>query len=136
MADLSVTAANVASSAPRIDRKGIAGATITAGQAVVKASNGKYVLADNNSATAALRTPDGIALNGASDGQPLAVHKSGDITIGATLTPGTTYFLSDTPGGICAVGDLAAGEYPCIIGIARSASVLRVNITAAGVALS
>ena len=136
MADLTITAANVAAvSTNRIERKYNAGATITAGQAVVLNSSGVYVLADNNSATAALRVPDGIALNGASSGQPLAVLKGGDVTIGATLTPGLAYYLSDTPGGIGVVGDLSTGEYPCVIGIARSASVLRVNITASGVAL-
>lgn len=136
MADLTITAASVISASGSSVDRGTAGATITAGQAVYKdAATGKYLLADNNSATAAARTPAGIALNGASNGQPLAVHRSGDITIGATLTAGVAYYLSDTPGGIGPVADLAAGEYPTVIGIAKSTTVLAVDINASGVAL-
>lgn len=137
MADLVITAANVLSVAgSTVDRAGVAGATILAGQAVYKdGSTGKWILADDNSATAAARVPAGIALNGAANGQPLAVHKAGDITIGAALAPGVAYYLSDTPGGIGPVADLAAGEYPSIIGLAKSATVLHVDINSSGVAL-
>src|SRR5690242_16311261 len=107
MADLTITAANVlAGSGAKIDRAHKAAVAVTAGQTVYKDGD-SYKLADDNSATAAARVPDGIALNGAGAGQPLAVLLSGDITIGATLTPGVAYYLSDTPGGICPVADLA-----------------------------
>lgn len=136
MVDITITAANVAAGSDSQQERGTAGATITAGQAVYKdAADGKYKLADNNSATAAVRQPLGIALNGASDGQPLTIHKLGDITIGATLEAGTTYYLSDTPGGICPIADVGSGEYAAIIGIAKSTSVLAVKINYSGVAL-
>jgi hypothetical protein len=137
MADLTITAASViAAAGGSIERSGIAGATITAGKTVYQdPATGKYLLADSNSATAAARDPDGIALNGASDGQPLAILRGGDLAIGATLTPGVVYYQSDTPGGICPVADLASGEYPCLLGIAKSASVLALDINASGVAL-
>jgi hypothetical protein len=136
MADLTITAANVVKGDGGDVDRGTAGAAITAGQAVYKdAADGKYKLADNNSATAAVRRPSGIALNGAANNQPLTVLRSGDVTIGATLTAGVAYYLSDTPGGICPVGDLASGEYPSVLGIAESTTVLNVNITQSGVAL-
>jgi hypothetical protein len=136
MADLTITAASVVKGAGSQVDRGTAGATITAGQAVYEdAATGKYLLADDNSATAAARVPKGIALNGASNNQALAVLMSGDITIGAALTPGVAYYLSDTPGGIGPVADLASGEYPCFIGIAESATVLHVDINPSGVAL-
>jgi hypothetical protein len=136
MADLSITAANVIAGSGATRKVGIAGATITAGQVVYRDSaDGKYKLADNNSATAAARAPKGIALNGAANGQPLCVLTEGAVTIGATLTAGVAYYLSDTPGGICPVADLASGEYPSIIGIAKSTTVLDVKIQSAGVAL-
>lgn len=136
MADLTITAANVVKGSGSNVDYGIAGAAVIAGQAVYKdATTGKYLLADDNSATAAARIPAGIALNGAAINQPLVVHKSGQLTLGATLTPGVAYYLSDTPGGICPVADLAAGEYSSIIGIAKSASVLDVNISSSGVSL-
>jgi hypothetical protein len=135
MADISITAANVQlGSGSRIDRSCTAGAALTAGQWVYK-DGSTYKLADDNSATAAVRVPVGVALNGASTGQPVAVQTAGEVTIGGTLTPGVAYYLSDTPGGMCPVADLAAGEYPCIVGIAKSATVLKIGIVASGVAL-
>ena len=114
----------------------VANATITAGQMVYDVSAASVAgLADSNSATAAARTPIGVALNGASAGQQLAVATSGDITIGATMAAGVAYYLSDTPGGICAVADVGSGEYPCIVGMAISTTVLRLGIQSAGVAI-
>lgn len=136
MADLTITAANVLAGAGALVAHGTAGAAISAGQSVyLDEAAGTYKLADSNSATAAAREPDGIALHASSTGQPLAVLTRGPITIGAALSPGVAYYLSDTPGGICPVADLASGEYPSIIGIATSASVLNVKIQSAGVAL-
>lgn len=138
MADLAVTAANVAQgSSSSIDRSGLAGATITAGQAVYFDSgvSGRWQLADNNSATAAARVPGGIALNNASNGQPLAVLTGGDVTIGAAITAGVAYYLSANAGGICPVADLTTGMYPTVLGVAKSATVLHVDINASGVSL-
>lgn len=129
MADLSITAANVIAgdSGARLDGK--AGEAITAGKAVyLNSTSGLWMLADSNSATAEARRAGGIALNGAALNQPLAVHKSGDVTIGAVLTPGATYWLSDTAGGICPDADVGSGEYACLLGVAKSASVLSVSI--------
>jgi hypothetical protein len=135
MADISITAANVVAGSDAVRESGTAGATVTAGQLVyLDTSDMKYKLADSNGA-AALRVPNGVALNGASNGQPLSVQKGGDITIGGTLTAGIPYFLSDTPGGLCPLPDIGTGEYSCIVGIAKSTSVLSVNIQPSGVAL-
>ena len=136
MADLSITAASVVASASAKTHEALAGETITAGKAVYRSSTtGKYMLADSNSATAEARVPAGIALTGSSNNQPCVVALSGPVTIGATMTAGVAYYLSDTPGGICPVADLGSGEYPCIIGIATSTTVLNVKIQASGVAL-
>lgn len=136
MADLVITAASVLSSGRnRIDH-GTAGAAVTAGQAVYKdAATANYLLADSNSATVAARTPVGIALHAAANGQPLAVQQDGDITIGATLTAGTDYWLSDTPGGICPRADVGSGENAVFMGVAKSTSVLSLEIKASGVTL-
>jgi hypothetical protein len=136
MADLTITAANVLAGVTAKKRAGAAGAAVTAGQVVYEAAEtSRFGLADSNSATAEVRRPAGIALNGAADGQPLTIVTEGPVTIGATLTPGVAYYLSDTPGGICPVADVGSGEYVCLIGIATSASVLDVKIQASGVAL-
>lgn len=136
MADIAITPANVlaGSGASLVD--GVAGATLQAGQVAYRdaaASNCK--LADSNAASPAARSPYGIALHGAALGQPVKLHRRGPITIGAVLVPGATYYLSDTPGGICPAADVGSGEYSVIVGIAKSASILDVEFHESGVAL-
>lgn len=135
MADLSITAANVTPGSAQ-KTTGTAGATITAGQVVYLDPDAlTYKLADSDSATAAARSPAGIALHGASSGQPLTVLTSGRITIGATMTAGLAYYVSKTAGGICPVADIASGGYATIVGIAVSTTVLAVQFLESGVAV-
>jgi hypothetical protein len=135
MADLSITASAVIAGADSVQESGTFGATVTPAQAVYRDTDGTLKLADSNGASSLIRTPIGLALHGGSASQPARIHKSGDLTVGSILTPGVAYYLSDTPGGICPYADLASGEYPTFIGIAKSASVLKVMITPSGVAL-
>lgn len=135
MADLSVTAANCVPGANSQQESGIAGETIAQGKAVYKSSStGKWMLADSNSATAEARTATGIALTGSSLNQPIVVHKKGLLTLGATMTVNTPYFLSDTPGGICPIADVGSGEYLCQIGLTVSTTVIDVLFHSTGVA--
>ncbi|QQF02893.1 hypothetical protein [Sinorhizobium meliloti] len=136
MADLVLAASDIIAGSNSAQEHGTAGETITAGKSVYKsATTKKWMLADSNSATAAARQAGGIALNGASDGQPITVHKSGDLTVGAVLTAGQAIYLSDTPGGLCPLADVGAGEYVCLLGLAKSTSVLAVDIQFPNVAL-
>jgi hypothetical protein len=138
MADLTITAASVVKGSGSVVETGTAGASVTAGQVVYKdaSDSNKFKLADCDSATAAVRSPYGIALHASGSGQPLTVLRSGPITIGATVSAGVAYYLSATPGGIAPVADLATGDYPVILGIATSTTVLEVDIQEAGVALA
>lgn len=131
MADLSITAANVVPQSGAKIEHVIAGETIAAGKVVSKATTGKYVLSDSD--VSALKSPLGIAVNSASLNQPLAIMKSGDVVIGATLTAGVAYYLSNTPGGICPVADVGAGEDVVLIGLAKSTTILAVDIQIPGV---
>lgn len=137
MSDLSITAASVLAAEGSPMEHGTAGEAITAGKAVYKSSSTKkWMLADSNSATAEARQATGIALNGASLNQPITVAKFGaDITIGATIVAGTDYYLSDTPGGICPRADVGSGEYVCLLGLAKSTTVLEFKPQYSGVAL-
>lgn len=135
MVDLVITPASVLATGDTSTRQGSAGEALTAGKVVyLDSATGTYKLADSNGA-AALRSPVGIALNGASAGQPVMIALSGPVTIGATLTPGVACYLSDTPGGICPVADVGAGEYATVLGFATSATVLNLKIQESGVAL-
>lgn len=128
MTALSITPANVKAGSNAITVSGLAGATITAGQAVFRdGTTGKFLLSDADGAN--LKQVTGLALHGAADGQPLAVQTGGDIVPGATLVAGTTYYLAPTPGDIGPLADVASGDDPIIIGIAKSASVLMMRIT-------
>lgn len=136
MTDLVIVPSSVIAGTDSNITLGSAGATVTAGQVVYKdATDKRFKLADNNHATPAVRVPVGIALHGASAGQPLAILESGSITIGGAMTPNTAYYLSDSPGGICPVADLGSGEYPALLGMATSATVLVVKIQVPGGAL-
>lgn len=137
MTDIVITSTAVVAGSNSSSEVGTAGETIAAGKPVYKNSTTKkWMLADTNSATAEARTAGGIALNGASLNQPVSVHKHGDLTIGATLTTGVAYYLSATAGGICPAADLTTGDYPCLVGMAKSASVLAVDIQSPGAVLA
>jgi hypothetical protein len=79
MADLTITAANVIAGNSAKTETGTAGATVTAGQVVYKDSaDNKFKLADNDSATAGLRSPYGIALHASLAGPaPYCHHTRG-----------------------------------------------------------
>lgn len=125
MVDISVTAANVQPVTTGTNRTKIAsvtaGATITAGQAVYKNSSGTWAPADADaSAETAGQRGVGVALNGASSGQPLDVAIGGEYDPGATATEGVIYVLSGTAGGIAPSADLAANDWVTILGVGNS----------------
>ena len=129
MVDLSQTAADVVGNG--VTETLIAGGTVTQGMPVRRDTSGQVVSAsDNSAANAAVY---GIALSGASAGQPVEVQKSGTIDLGATLLVGKIYVLS-TSGAIAPVDDIAGGEFVTIIGVASAADTLILGILASGVA--
>lgn len=135
MSDISITAANVLASATAKTRKGIAGATITAGQVVYEdpAEVFKFKLADADSSATTAKAV-GIALHGAAAGQALAiVEEDDDFTPGGTLSlvdnaDSGVYVLSGTAGGIAPMDDLAGGDYPVVLGVAKSATKMILKI--------
>ncbi|MBB6299909.1 hypothetical protein [Rhizobium leucaenae] len=134
MTDIVVVPANVVAGTNATRDIGTAGETIVAGKAIfLNAATNRWMLSDNNGT--GTRQVNGIALNGASLNQPVSILKSGDITIGGTLTPGAALYLSATAGGICPVADLATGMDTILIGLAKSATVLAVDIQDSGVTL-
>lgn len=139
MADLVITAANVVAGASAATKTGTAGAAIAAGDIVYldTATTGKWQLADSDAATAEARGQTGnigIALNSAAANQPVVVQTDGQVTLGAVLTAGTAYYLSDTPGKLCPVADISGGDYFTLVGLASSTSVLNIDFQYSGVA--
>lgn len=134
MADLSITAGSVLPGAGVVTEDGVSGAAITAGMACYRDTDGSYKISDSDSATALVRSVRGIALNTASPGQPLRIQRSGEITIGATVVANTQYYLSNNPGLLCPLADVGTGEFMTTIGLAKSTSVLVLNVASTGVA--
>lgn len=141
MADLTISAASVVAGSGAPTKTGTAGAAIAAGDVVYldATTTGKWQLADSDAATAEARgltSSVGIALNSAAADQPIVVQTGGPVTLGAVLTAGTAYYLSDTPGKICPVADITGGDYFVLLGLAASATVLNLDIQYSGVASS
>jgi hypothetical protein len=136
MADLVITAASVLAGADARIAHGIAGEVVAAGKVgYLAAATSRYMLADNDAVSAEARTADLVVfLNAAAAGQPVAVHKRGKVVIGAALTAGVAYYLSNTPGGICPLADVGTGEYVVLLGLATSATELAFAPQSAGVA--
>ena len=133
-ADLVVTAANVVPAADAIKVEKTAGATITAGQLlyVDTNDNGKVKLAQSDG-TALEATVYGIALNGASNGQPIIVQTGGSINPGATVVVGRNYVLSTVAGSIAASADPVSTNYVTYIGVGTSSSNIKLGILVSGV---
>lgn len=126
MADISITAANVVPGTSATQVQGTAGATITAGQAVYYDSASsltwKLAQADGTALESGSGTQYGIALCGASSGQPFVVDTvdTNGITIGGTTVVGTIYCVSATAGGICPWADLASTNYVTVLGVGKT----------------
>jgi len=134
MTDLVITAASVIPGTNAVLDSGVAGEAIAAGKAVFyNAATARWMLSDNNGT--GTRAVNGIALNAAAVNQPVSVQKGGDVTIGATLTVGTDYWLSGTPGGICPRADVATGMDPILIGIAKTTTLLSLSLIDVGVTI-
>lgn len=131
MADLTVTAASVLASASGTIIRVTAGETITAGMPVMKdtADNNEYKKAQG---TSALENAEGIALNNASDGQPLSVCTNDtSFTPGATVAVGVVYAVSvATAGGIAPITDLTTGGYTTIVGVGKTTSTIDLQMGA------
>lgn len=137
MAAISITASSVLKSATGSVSVGVAGASITAGQAVYidTSDNSKIKLADANG-TAPANTFAGIALNAASSGQPVSycTNDSAGFTIGATFLAGDTIWLSPTAGGITKTeSDLIAGCTKIVIGNMLTTTTMNLNPNVGGV---
>lgn len=121
MSAISVTAGSVLKGTNASTTSGTAGATITAGQAVyLDAATTTYKPADANASTTTAAVV-GIALNGASSGQPITiVTEDDDFTPGATIVAGETYICGGGAGEINPIGDITTGWYPAVLFIAKS----------------
>lgn len=136
MVDFTIVAANVVPGAGAILNQGIAGEALTAGQAVaLDPTTGKYVKADCDSATVALRKPAGICVVAANNNGPLLFQSAGELTLGTTLTPGQPVYVSATAGGIMPQADLTTGKTVQLLGLSKTAAILSMDLNSLGITI-
>ena len=134
MADISITPANFDPDDGYTYRDYIAGATITAGQALYIDSS------DSNKAKTALTTNAatancvGLAMHAASANQPIRVMTGGVVTIGGTSAAGQPYTLSDNAGGLAAAADNGSGDYVTVIAVGLSTTKIKLGINVSATA--
>ncbi len=127
MAEVSVTPGSVVPGADADFYRGVAGGTITAGMPVyLDITTNRLLQADANGSVETAEVK-GIATHAASAEQPLKIQTAGSITIGGTVVLATIYILG-AAGGIAPSSDAASGWYTTVLGVASSATVLRLNI--------
>lgn len=138
MADLTQTPANVAVGSNASVTLVIAGEAISQGEPVYRSALDSYYYKADADAEASADVK-GIAVTPAGssgDRFVLAANKSGstaDINLGATLTQGETYVVSTNAGKIAPITDLTTGDYVSYLGVASSATILKMKTNATGV---
>jgi len=140
MADISITAANVAVGASTLKTRVVQfGEAVTQGQPVyISTSDSKYYKCDADTQAAAIAA--GIVLSPASTNgyglMALPAEQPGLalVNLGATLAVGTVYAVSTTAGGIAPIADLAAGDYITTLGVATTAALLDLRIVVSNTA--
>ena len=139
MADLTITAANIAISDTGDAKLAIAGAAIAIGDLVFKSSSGSYELVDINAIGTAPADADGseygLALSStAASGQPFTIAKDGaTVDFGSILTTNKTYYGSANAGKISDTAP-ASGEFGVVVGLATDADTLPLKFHGSGVA--
>ncbi len=133
MADLVVVAANVQPTGSTVTRRGIAAVAITAGDSVYVDSSGEIDLCENDQ-TAVEAACRGVALNDAAANQPVEYATGGEVNMGSILSAGQVYVVGAGAGGIAPEADPGTGNFVTVIGVATSATNLKLGINQSGVA--
>jgi hypothetical protein len=136
MADLSVTAANVAKISGTV-RTVTAGASIAAGDAVYRDTTDANEYKGCRANVLASSKCEGIALDNAENGQPLTILTHGTIDIGATVSIGEVYTVSGhvSTGKIAPHSDLGSNEFVTVIGVGITTARIKMNLLVSDVAL-
>jgi len=115
-------------------KRGVYGATISAGQSLyLDSADTKWKLADCN-ATAAIAAIAGIAITpGVLDGSGLIATGGSVILVGTTMAVGTIYLVGQTPGSIVPDADLVTSDIVSQIGIGKTATELVIGLIASGI---
>lgn len=133
MTALTITAANVGVASGTADVRAVqVGESVTHGQPLYANAN-KYYKCDATTATKANCSV--ISMGAAStDGWVLALFPGSEYKVGATVAVGMTYVVAQSSGDIAPIGDLTGGDFPTILGTAKTTTTLVFRPDPAGVA--
>lgn len=119
MADITITASDVLTSANAQSNSGVAAVSITAGQTLYKLAAGTYGLANATGSTP-VNSFAGVSLHAAATGQPINfVTNDPAFVFGGAATAGEVVYLSpNNAGGITGTfGDLSTGNTIIVLGV-------------------
>lgn len=141
MADISQTAANVASGSGNLKTELVQyGESVTQGMPLYQDStNSKYYQCDANDGIAKAACKRIALTPGAADAYgvvavPSTTPDKSLVNLGATLAIGTMYAVSATKGAIAPIADITSTQFVTTIGFAVSASLLDFQVTICTVA--
>jgi len=135
MADLSVTAANVAMSSAGKTRTGTVGAstTITQGEVIYLDSGTGTLKLSSHDVDAATASAIGIALSGGTDGKRITYcYEDPEFTPGATIVSGTAYVVGAGDGTLAPAADIGTTDYATFMGSAISTTKMNLKIIVGG----
>jgi hypothetical protein len=135
MADLAIAATEVLMDEDGRRRRGIAGETIAAGDAVHFDSETNRWHLSNAMTDAEAAVVDGIALNSAGPRQTLRIQIEGAPILGASsgIVEGALYGLSGTAGKIAPLSDAKVTHFRTVIGCGGPGNTLSLGILESGV---
>ena len=123
MGDITRTKANVRPLAGSIIRKGTAGGTIEAGEAVYLNGTSGWAVTDSDAAATALARGIMVSPEDAASGDTIDICVFGPVEGYSAMTPGALHYISPNTGEIATT----AGTKSMIIGWAETATILFVS---------
>ena len=131
MADITLTAASIRPLNGAVVRRGLAGATLTPGQAVYLDGANGWKPADADAVASAqargVVISDGSGSVSFASGTNVDIVVFGPVTGFASMTPGAAVYVSVTAGAMDQTAPTAAGDYVFEVGWAESAATLFVD---------
>jgi hypothetical protein len=135
MADISITAANVALGASTTPNKVVqVGESVTQGMPLYLHTDGKWYQCDANDGVAKAVVGAIALTSAATNGYALAAMPATTpgrsmVNLGATLAVGTAYAVSATKGAIAPIADITSTQFVSVIGIATTTALLDFQVS-------
>ena len=137
MADLTIAAANTVADYQAKIKTGVAGEAISAGEALyIDSTDDDELKLAKHDGTEAEAQAVGIALADALNAAAVTYILEGELALGSILTAGVVYGLSATYGAVAPITDTGSADYVTVLGVAKSAGTLEVQIIISGAPLA